>query len=96
MQSRYDSLDSCSALDNPEHSLLADMSNLCHTGCATPRGMCYAPAMPETPRLRTVPMFPCSTLPKSRELPPFQVSSQIGTAYTQRSLNGLYGLTPGQ
>ena len=72
LQSRYDSLDSCSGLDHPEDSLLADMPSLCHQGPPTPMGMCYAP-IPQTPRVRTMPMFSRSEVPCSRELPPFQV-----------------------
>ena len=72
LQSRYDSLDSCSALDNPEDSLLADMPGLGIQAPPTPMGMCYAP-MPQTLRMRTVPMYPKNAFAKSRELPPFQV-----------------------
>ena len=76
LQSRYDSLDSCSGLDHPENSLLADMPGLCHQGPPTPMGMCYAP-IPQTPRVRTMPMFSRSDVPCSRELPPFQVCLSI-------------------
>ena len=72
LQSRYDSLDSCSALDNPEDNLLADMPCLGTQAPSTPMGMCYAP-VPQTPRMRTVPMYPKSVFAKNRELPPFQV-----------------------
>ena len=76
-QSRYDSLDSCSALDCPEDSVLADMPSLCPQAPPTPMGMCYAP-MPQSPRARTMPVFR-STIPKGRELPPFQVRPRLCT-----------------
>ncbi len=72
LQSRYDSLDSCSALDNPEDSLLADLPGLGTQAPSTPMGMCYAP-VPQTPRMRTVPMYPKSAFTRECELPPFQV-----------------------
>lgn len=72
LQSRYDSLDSCSALDNPEDSLLADMPSLGTQAPSTPMGMCYAP-VPQTPRMRTVPVYSKTAFAKNRELPPYQV-----------------------
>lgn len=95
LQSRYDSLDSCSGLDHPENSLLADMPGLCHEGPPTPMGMCYAP-IPQTPRVRTMPMFSRSDVPCSRELPPFQVCLSLLQLLTVQdfSLNILQLLTP--